>query len=236
MLRMDRSIVRTLVRKGIPMGAQVLVVSLSGMLMIVLVNRFGVDTTAAFGASMQLWIYIQMPAFAIGMAVATMAALNVGGQKWDRVGSIARVGVIYSIVLTGSMVLVIYALDTYLYRLFLPAGSPALPIASHINAVVAWSFVFLGISIVLFGIVRAAGAVMVPLFVHTLTLLAVRFPLAALLMDRWQADAIWWSFPISSGLAVVLAALYYRYGGWRTASLNIPVAVKGVHSSSVGGS
>ena len=32
------------------------------------------DSTAAFGAAFQVWTYIQMPAFAIGMAVSSMAA------------------------------------------------------------------------------------------------------------------------------------------------------------------
>ena len=86
-LKIDWSIVGTLVKKGIPMSAQMLVVSLSAVLMITLVNRFGVDTTAAFGAALQIWNYIQMPAFAIGMAVSAMAAQNVGARKWDRVNA-----------------------------------------------------------------------------------------------------------------------------------------------------
>lgn len=148
-----------------------------------LVNRFGVDTTATFGASIQLWTCIQIPAVALGMAVSTMAAQNVGAQKWDRVRSISRVGVVYCILLTSLIVLIIYALDTHAYQLFLPAGSPALHIARHVNGVVTWSFVFLGISVVLFGVTRATGAVMVPLLVHTLSLFIVRFPLAAVLID-----------------------------------------------------
>src|SRR6266704_3100919 len=51
LLKPDWSVVATLVRKGLPMSAQMLVLSLSGVLMITLVNRFGVDTTAAFGAA-----------------------------------------------------------------------------------------------------------------------------------------------------------------------------------------
>lgn len=216
MLRMDWSIVWSLVRKGIPMGVPMLLLSLSSVLMIVLVNRFGVDTAAAYGASTQLWTYILMPAAAIGMAVSAMAAQNVGAQNWDRVGCVARIGVIYSTLLTSSIMLAIYLLDADTYRLFLPEGSPALHIAVHINRVVAWSFVFSSISIVLFGVVRAAGAVMVPLFVDVLSLLVVRFPLAAALIDHWQEDAIWWSFSVSSALGAMLAAVYYRYGGWRT--------------------
>jgi putative MATE family efflux protein len=215
-LRVDWAIVGTLVKKGIPMSAQMLVISLSAVLMIGLVNRFGVETTAAFGAALQLWNYIQMPAFAVGMAVSAMAAQNVGARKWDRVKSIARVGVVYSVALTGSIVLAIEILDTHAFRLFLPEGSEALHLATHLNRVVTWSLVFFGVSMVLFGVVRATGAVMAPLLVLTISLLVVRFPLADALLDKYQADAIWWSFPISSALSAVLAVLYYKYGGWRT--------------------
>src|ERR1700730_308569 len=219
LLRLNLTVVGTLVKKGIPMSAQMLVLSMSGVLMVSIVNHFGVDTAAAFGASLQLWNYIQMPAFAVGMAVSAMAAQNVGARKWDRVNSIARVGVVFSVVLTGSVVLIIELLDTHAFQLFLPAGSEALRQASHLNHVVTWSFIFFGVSMVLFGVVRATGAVMAPLFVLTISLLVVRFPLAEALIGRYQADAVWWSFPTSSALAAVLAVLYYKYGGWRSARM-----------------
>ena len=218
-LRLDWSIVGTLVRKGIPMCAQMLVMSLSGVLMISLVNNFGVDTTAAFGAAMQVWNYIQMPTFAVGMAVSTMAAQNVGAQKWDRVNAIARVGVMFSVAITATMVAIIELSDTHVFQIFLPSGSVSLQIASHLNRVITWSFIFFGVTMVLFGVVRATGAVMAPLLVLTFTLLVVRFPLAQALIGRYQANAIWWSFPTSSALAATLATLYYKYGGWRSARM-----------------
>ena len=218
-LRVDWAVVATLVKKGIPMSAQMLVISLSAVLMITLVNRFGVDTTAAFGAGLQLWNYIQMPGFAVSMGVSAMTAQNVGARKWERVPRIARVGVLYSVLLTGSVVLAIEALDTLIFSLFLPAGSNALAIASHMNRIVTGSFIFFGISVTLFGVVRATGAVMAPLIVLTISLLAVRFPVAELLLDRYQVNAVWWSFPLSSLLSSVLALLYYKYGGWRSAHM-----------------
>ena len=218
-LRIDWSVVATLVKKGIPMSAQMLVISLSAVLMITLVNRFGVDTTAAFGAALQLWNYIQMPAFAVGMAVSAMTAQNVGAGKWHRVTRIARIGVLYSVLLTGSIVLVIEVLDTHVFGLFLPAGSNALAIASHMNRIVTPSFTFFGISVALFGVVRATGAVMAPLIVLTISLLVVRFPLAEMFLVRFQVDAVWWSFPVSSVLSAILALAYYRYGGWRSAHM-----------------
>ena len=221
-LKVDGALVAVLVRKGIPMSAQLLVISLSGVLMITLVNRFGVDTTAAFGAALQIWNYIQMPAFAVGMAVSAMTAQNVGAGKWPRVTAIARVGVLYSVLLTGSIVLAIEALNTWIFGLFLPPASAALEIASHMNRIVTPSFIFFGISLTLFGVVRATGAVMAPLLILTISLLVVRFPFAVALLPRYQVDAIWWSFPLSSALAAALAVLYYRYGDWRHATMALP--------------
>jgi putative MATE family efflux protein len=219
LLKVDWAVVGTLVKKGIPMSAQMLVVSLSGVLMITLVNRFGVDTTAAFGAAMQIWNYIQMPAFAVSMGVSAMTAQNVGAGKWERVGRIAGVGVLYSVLLTGSVVALIEVLNLRIFGLFLPAGSGALAIASHMNRIVTCSFIFFGISVALFGVVRATGAVIAPLIVLTISMLLVRFPLAEFFLDKYHVDAVWWSFPVSSVLSSILALLYYRYGGWRSAHM-----------------
>src|SRR5215475_13499095 len=221
-LRIDWAVVSTLVRKGIPMSAQMLVMGSSSVLMITLVNRFGIDTTAAFGAALQIWNYIQMPAFAVGMGMSAMTAQNVGAGKWNRVTTIARVGVLYSVLLTGSVVLAIELLNTWVFALFLPADSNALAIASHMNRIVTPSFILFGISLTLFGVVRATGAVMAPLIILTIALLGVRFPFAEALLGRYQVDAVWWSFPVSSLLAAALALLYYRYGDWRRAQMGVP--------------
>ena len=79
---------KTLFVKGLPMGIQMIVISLSALALVGLVNREGVDTAAAFGVAMQLWTYVQMPAMALGAAVSAMAAQNIGAGHWDRVGQV----------------------------------------------------------------------------------------------------------------------------------------------------
>ena len=224
LLKVDWHLAAALVRKGVPMSGQMLVMSLSGLLMISLVNRFGVDTTAAFGAALQIWNYIQMPAFAVGQAVSAMAAQNVGARKWERVNRIAATGVAFSIAITGSVVLAIELLGSRAFSPFLPAGSAALAIGAHLNHIATPSYMFFAVAMVLFATVRSTGAVMFPLAIMTVALLLVRFPLADALLPRYRADAIWWSFPVSSALAALLAALYYRLGGWRSARMVSPGA------------
>jgi putative MATE family efflux protein len=219
LLRVDWTIASAMVRKGIPMGLQIFVISFSAVLMVTLVNRFGVDTAAAYGAALQLWNYVQMPAFAVGMAVSAMAAQNVGAGQWQRVQKTAKVGVGYALLVTATFIALIEIFSGPALGLFLPQSTSALAIAEHLNRISAWSFLFFSVSMVLFGVVRATGAVMPPLIILSIAMLLIRYPLALLLIDRWQADAVWWSFPISSAIAAVLAVAYYKYGGWRRARM-----------------
>ncbi|MGC1458223.1 MAG: MATE family efflux transporter [Steroidobacteraceae bacterium] len=227
LLKIDWSIVGTLIGKGVPMALQMMVISLSMLLMITLVNRFGIHTAAAYGAALQLWNYIQMPSYAIGMAVSSMAAQNIGAQKWDRISSITRMGIIYQLMLTGTMVLLVDVFCRSALSLWLTPGSIAMDIGAHLNYIVTWSFVFFGISMVMFGVVRANGAVVAPLIVLAISLLGIRFPLALTFLDRLHADAIWWSFPTSSFVAILMATAYYKWGKWRTYRMISPqVAAK----------
>jgi putative MATE family efflux protein len=213
--RIQRKILGTLLRKGIPMGLQMLVISSSALVMISLVNRHGAETTAAYGVASQLWTYIQMPAMAIGASVSSMCAQNIGAGQWERVREITRSGLGYNVVMTGLLVAGVLWFDRGSLGLFLPGEANAIHIARHINAVVAWSFIIFGITIVLFGTIRATGTVIPPLLILAVSLWGVRVPFAWLLEDRLGADAIWWSFPMAFAVSLTLGALYYHFGRWR---------------------
>jgi len=116
--------------------------------------------------------------------------------------------------------------------MFLPAGSVALRTGEHLNLIVAWSFILFGVTMTLSGVVRATGAVIPPLVILTLALLVIRFPLAYFFLDEWQAEAIWWSFPISSVIAAALSVAYYRWGAWRTQRMGGGVPATPVPASS----
>src|SRR5574338_1046151 len=124
---------KTIVVKGFPMGLQMVIISLSALALVGLVNREGVETTAAFGVAMQLWTYVQMPAMALGAAVSAMAAQNIGAGLWDRVGRITRVGIIQALAITGALIVLMTLADRAVLTLFMGEGSPALPIAKHIH-------------------------------------------------------------------------------------------------------
>ncbi len=219
LFRPDPAILRSLVVKGVPMGLQMILTSLAMIMMISMVNHYGVNMTSAYGASLQLWTYVQMPAMAIGAACSSMAAQNVGAGQWNRVDAIARTGVLFNFLMTGALIAPIVLFDHSLLSLFLPKGSASLDLASHLNHIAIWSFLFFGVTFVISGVVRSTGAVIPPLLILGFSLWGVRIPFANLLQPHMGADAIWWSFPVSSVVALVLSMAYYRWGHWRQARM-----------------
>lgn len=218
-LRPAPALVRCLVTKGLPMGLQMLVVSLSLVLMLSLVNAHGAQTSAAYSAALQLWTYVQMPAIAVASACTTMAAQSIGAGQWARVAHTARAGVACHLLLTGACVALALTFERQILALFLPEGSTALEPALHINRIVLGSFVLLGVSNVLAGVVRSTGAVLVPLAILATALWGVRLPLAWGLQPLWGLNALWWSFPLSAVMSLLMLLTYYRWGGWRQARL-----------------
>lgn len=214
-----RDIMVTILQKGFPMALQMMVMSGSAIGMMWLVNREGLDTIAAYGAVNQLWTYIQMPAVAVGMAVSAMAAQNIGAGHWHRIDGIARAGIAINLALTGAVVLVTVLLDIPILQLFLPRNGQSIEIAAHVNLVASWSFMVMGVTMILSSITRANGATFVPLVIMVLAYIPGRLGVVFVLAPFLAIEALWWSFPISAAVSLLLTIAYYFWGGWRKISL-----------------
>ncbi|QDK33335.1 MULTISPECIES: MATE family efflux transporter [Sphingomonadaceae] len=203
--------------KGLPMGAQMLLVSSAGLAMVHLVNLEGLDAAAAYGASLQLWNYLQMPAMAIGSAVSAMVAQSLGAHDHGRVGKVTEIGLVTNLAISLLMAALIVVFDHPLLALFLGGDSPAMPIARHIQFVCTASFVIMSVTMILTGTLRAYGAVVVPLVIMAIGLIPGRLGFYALTYPAIGSEALWWAYPVGSTLTVVLTLAYYRWGKWRAA-------------------
>jgi len=214
-LRPHRFELNYILTKGFPMGAQMLIMSAAGIIVVGLVNREGVLMTAAYGAAMQVFTYIQMPAMAIGGAVSAMAAQFIGAKKWHRLDEVTRAGIIVNGLMTGALTAVILLFDEPVLGLFLGPDSPAVPLARHIQFLVAWNFIFFGVTMVMTGTMRAGGAVWIPLFILAFPLYPVRLGFYYASYDWLGSDAIWWSFPVAALASLAIAYVVYYHSSWR---------------------
>ena len=206
---------RFLLSRGLPMGAQMLVIAGAGVIMIGLVNREGLVTAAAYGALLQIWNYIGMPAMAIGGAVSAMVAQHIGAAREDRVDAISRTGALANLAMTGVLIAALVPFDRPVLELFLGAASPSVAAALHIQDLAIWTYLPFGVTIVLFGTLRAYGANYAALIVLFTSMYLVRLSAYYLLYPLIGADALWYSFVISSVASLLLTLLVYFRLPWR---------------------
>ena len=204
-----------LLSKGLPMGAQMLIISSAGVVMIGLVNREGLVTAAAYGALLQIWNYIGMPAMAIGGAVSAMVAQHIGARREDRVDAISRAGALSNLAMTGVMIAALVPFDRPVLELFLGSSSPSVVAALHIQDLAIWTYLPFGVTIVLFGALRAYGVIYAQLLVLFFAMYVVRLGAYYLLYPSFGADALWYSFMLSSVVSMLLTMAVYFYAPWR---------------------
>ena len=209
-LRPEREQLAYIITKGLPMGAQMLLISTAGIIFMGLVNREGVASAAAFGASLQLWNYLQMPALAISAAVSAMVAQNIGARLFGRVGQITLVGIAACLVVTGVGAALIILFDRPLLGLFLKVDGPTMAVARHIQLICTWPYMLTGVVMILTGTMRAYGAVMRPLLVMFTSMYVVRLGFYFIALPWLKGDTVWWSTPFSSVIGMVLMVVAYR--------------------------
>ena len=124
-------------------------------------------------------------------------------------------GVFANILLTGVLSCLRLLFDGPLLSLFLGHGSAAVPIAEHVQIIVTWSYVLVGITMVLTGTMRSYGAVMLPLIVMVIAMYPARLGFYWLTLPYLGSEAVWWAFPAGSVISVALTWLAYTRGAWR---------------------
>ena len=210
--------VRTILGLGIPSGLQMAVISAGSAAIISVVTGFGAAVVGGFGAAQRIDSLIMLPAQALGISVSSMAGQNIGSRSWDRVGRIARVGVLYNLAIMTAIALLVVALARPAVMLFIREPE-AVDFAVTYLRIVALCYPFLGINFVLNGVVRASGAMYQVLVLNIISFWVLRFPLTSLFAGWFGQNGIGLgmgaSFIISSGFAY----LYFRFGRWREKEL-----------------
>jgi len=212
-LRLDRAILAKVLRIGLPTGVQMVVISVSELVILALVNGHGSQATAAYGAVTQVVNYVQFPALSIAITASILAAQSIGGGHIDRLGPILRTGLWLNLAITGGLVLAGYALSHHLLGLFLTQPEVRAQ-AEHLLHIMLWSLLVFGFQAVVGGVMRASGVVLVPMAISIFCIVGVQLPVAWVLDARMGLAGIWIAFPVAYLCMLVLQTGYYQ-GVWR---------------------
>src|SRR5512133_2720793 len=208
-LRIKPRLLKLVVRIGLPTGVQMVVLSLAEIVLLSIVNGFGSNATAAYGAVNQVVNYVQFPALSIAITASILGAQSIGAGRTHLLGAITRTGLKMNVAITGTLVLVGYLFSRYLIGAFV-TSPPVIELAQTLLHIMLWSSVVFGFSSVLSGVMRASGAVLVPTEISVLCIALIEVPSAWLLSHRFGLNGVWMAYPITFVSMLALQASYYR--------------------------
>lgn len=208
-LRLDTAILGKVLRIGLPTGVQMIVLSLSELVILALVNQHGSQATAAYGAVTQIVNYVQFPALSIAITASILGAQAIGAGQLQRMAPILRTGLLINVCLTGGLIVLGYLLSHWLLGLFLTEDSTR-AMAEHLLHIMLWSLLVFGFQAIIGGIMRASGTVLVPVVIAIVCVVGVQLPAAYWLDGQYGLQGVWMAFPVAYLGMLVLQTLYYK--------------------------
>lgn len=204
-------------RVALPSILQQSTVSIGMMLVQSVVNSFGSQMLAGYSAAMRIESICIVPMSAMGNAISSYTAQNIGAGKEDRVKSGYRVsyGIIFAI--AAAICLVVQMLARPLISLFLEAPSAA-AFDTGIACVrfMGWFYVLIGLKMISDGVLRGAGD-MTMFTVANLVNLGLRVILAVTLAPRFGIQFVWMAVPAGWLINYLISFFEYRTGKWKKA-------------------
>lgn len=201
---------KIILRLGIPTGIQMMTTSIAGLVIVGLVNRYGADATAAYGAVNQVLNYIQFPALSISIAASIFAAQAIGAGKSELLNKVTRTALGMNIAITGTLVTLAYLFSKYLMALFI-TDPQVVVLGQQLLFIVLWSILFFGASAIFASIMRASGTVTVPMIINIVAILFIEVPFAYLFSEWWGLKGIWYAYALAFVSLCIVQGLYYQF-------------------------
>ena len=201
---------------ALPSILQQSTVSIGMMLVQSVVNSFGVEVLAGYSAASRVESICIVPMAAMGNAMSTFTAQNLGAGSSKRV----QKGYMSAIRLVALFALIIcFILEIFypaIMALFLGAEGTVLALQTGTGYLrfLGWFFAGIGLKMITDGLLRGAGD-MKMFTVANLANLGLRVLIAVLLAPRLGVAMVWYAVPIGWLANFAISYLEYRTGKWK---------------------
>jgi putative MATE family efflux protein len=219
-LRPDWTMIRRILRVGLPTGAEQLFFRTGNMAYVRILASMGITIYAANQVAINAWSLSFMPGFGFAVAATTLVGQSLGAHDPD--GAQQRGYTAYGIgaVLMGVIGLTFVLFPVQIMGFFtndaevIAAGTMPLRLMGLFQPVLAASMIFAG------GL-RGAGDTRWPMISTALGIWLLRLPLAYLLaiVLGWGLIGAWTAMTIDLTLRGTLNFLRYRGGRWKTTQI-----------------
>jgi putative MATE family efflux protein len=214
----DWEIFKQSVRIGLPTGIQHTFVALGMMALMGIVNTFGTNVIAGFTASSRIDSLAALPGMTLSVALSVFVGQNIGANKIHRIYQGLKITLLFASAISITMTIVALMWSVPLMKIF--TNDPeVIRIGSEYLIIVSLFYLLFSTMFIFNGLLRGAGATLIPMFITLFSLWLVRIPLAVFLSGFMGEQGIWWSIPIAWFFGATGSFAYYKFGKWKNKSV-----------------
>ncbi len=215
-LRLDLSIMRTVLRLSGTGTLQILIGSASYLGLIRILSVFGSDALAGYTIGMRMIVFALLPAFGLSNAAATMVGQNLGAARPDRAERAVRTAALYNMLFLGAVGVVFLIAARGIAGMF--TGDPlVLAFAVGCLRIVSLGFVFYALGMVLTQSFNGAGDTWTPTIINLFVFWLWEIPLAWWLALRagLGAHGVFVAITVAYSTLAMVSAVLFRRGRWK---------------------
>jgi putative MATE family efflux protein len=219
-LRLDLSIMRTVLRLSGSGTVQILIGTASYVGLVRVLSLFGSSALAGYTIGIRIIVFALLPAWGISNAAATMVGQNLGAGRPDRAEAAVWAAARYNMMLLGFVGLVFFVAADPITALF--TIDPAVqPYAIGCLRTVSLGFVFYACGMVLTQSFNGAGDTTTPTLINLGVFWLWEIPLAWILSVEAGLGprGVFIALTIAYSTLAVVSALLFRRGRWKAKRL-----------------
>jgi len=213
-IRFDRSILKRVIRIGLPAGIQSIMYSLSNLIIQAGINSFGTTVIASWAAIGKVDGFIWMVMGAFGISITTFVGQNFGAGNYTRVKRSVRVCLAMTL---GSIVALSVLIVVFAGPLlgFFTGDAEVIGIGTEFLRILGPSY-FLFVFIEIFsGAIRGAGEALQPMLITTFGVCGLRFLWMLCVVPFFPSmQMVAMNYPVTWLITAVVFTVYYLRMNW----------------------
>ena len=206
--RPDLRIISIIYKVGVPSAIMMAIGSVLTYYYNKILLMFSSTAVSVYGVYFKLNSFIFMPVFGLNSGMIPIIAYNYGARNKKRILDTTKLSIAVATAIMILGVIIFQTIPDKLLGMF-DASENMLEIGVTAFRIVSISFIFAGYNIIIGSVFQALGNGVYSLIVSVVRQLVVILPIAYLLAINFGLDEIWWSYPLSEIVAVVLSTVFF---------------------------
>ena len=214
-LKLKLSWVKKLFKLGLPASFEMGSRSFGMVLMTFVASMFGTLTIASFGIGMRIFMFVIIPGVGFSIATSAIVGNNLGAKQYERAEKIVKTGMKVSFLTLAILGVLLFIFAKPITAFFVPGEAALILESARFIQTMALTFGFIGMQMVIFGALKAAGKTTTAMFLalfNTVMLFAISYVLSSTF--GMKELGIWVAYPVSNVISAGIAYYFYRKKDW----------------------